>query len=144
MEEKQVLKYEEIRIGEELEAQYELTPELVREYAQGIDDYNPWFLQDCPPLEGPVAHPSLIFWQNLNLIKSRYSLAGCVDVRHDVQLLRPVRVGQTIRLRGRLADKYVKREREYVVVECLALDEEGREVCRDRNTLLLRYQKRTP
>lgn len=30
MEEKLVLKYEEIQVGEELEAQYELTPKLVR------------------------------------------------------------------------------------------------------------------
>ena len=142
MEEKQVLKYEDIQIGEELETEYELTPDLVQEYAQGIDDRNPWFLQDWPTLGGPVAHPALVAYQNLKLIKSKYSLAGCVDVRHDVRFLRPVRPGQTIRLKGRLVDKYIKREREYVVVECLALDEDGQEVCRDRNTLLLRYQKR--
>ena len=142
MEEKQILKYDEIQIGEELETQYELTPDLVKEYAQGIDDYNSWFLQDCPTLGGAVAHPTLIAYQNLQLLKTKYSLAGCVDVRHDIQFLHPARLGQTIRVKGRLADKYIKREREYLVVEHITLDEEGWELCRDRQTLLLRYQKR--
>jgi acyl dehydratase len=144
MEEKQVFKYEDIEIGEELEASYELNLDLVREYAQGIGDHNPWFLEDCQPLGGAVAHPTLIAYKNLQLVKSKYSLAGCVDVSHEIQFLRPARVGQTIQLKGRLVDKYIKREREYLVVEYLAMDEQGNELCRDRNTLLLRYQKRTP
>lgn len=109
MDEKQDLKYEDIQIGEEFAAVYKLNLDLVREYAQGIDDYNPWFLQDCPPWGGPVAHPTLVASQNVKLFSSKYSLAGCVDVRHEIQFLRPARLGQTIQLKGRVADKYIKR-----------------------------------
>jgi hypothetical protein len=51
-------------------------------------------------------------------------------------------MGKVIKLYGKLVDKYVKRGREYLVMECRSVDEDGIELCRDRRTIIIRYAKR--
>ena len=43
---------------------------------------------------------------------------------------------------GTLVDKYLKRGREYLVMDCRSVDEDGIEICRDRRTIIVRYTKR--
>ena len=53
----------------------------------------------------------------------------------------PARVGTTIKVYGTLVDKYLRRGREYLVMECRSVDEDGIEICRDRRTIIIRYAK---
>jgi len=81
---------------------------------------------------------------SLRLPKTKYETKGWVHVKHDTTFLRPAQVGQTIRLWGRISDKYIRREREWAEYEYRIVDEVGEEICRGKNTMLFRYQKRSP
>jgi acyl dehydratase len=81
----------------------------------------------------------LIVAQHVRLFKTKYSTAGNVHTRHQTQFLNPARIGKKIRLSGKLVEKYIKRGREYLVVECRSVDEDGVEICRDRRTIITRY-----
>lgn len=141
MNEKKPLIFEDMPVGEEYADEYVLTPELARDYAAGIEDLNPWYLEQSP-FGGPVANPILLVAQHARLFKTVYSTAGNVHTRHETQFLNPARLGKTIKIYGKLVDKYIKRGREYLVMDCRSVDEDGVELCRDRRTIITRYTKR--
>jgi acyl dehydratase len=141
MTEKKPMVFEDMPVGEEYEDEYVLTPELARDYAEGIEDFNPWYLEQSP-FGGPVANPMLIVAQHARLFKTKYTTAGNVHTRHETQFLNPARIGKKIKLHGTLVDKYIRRGREYLVMECRSVDEDGIEICRDRRTIITHYAKR--
>jgi len=133
--------FDDLSIGEEYTDEYVLTPEMAQDYAEGIADLNPWYLEHSP-FGGPVANPMLIVAQHARLFKTRYATGGNVHTRHETQFLNPARIGKVIKVYGTLVDKYLKRSREYLVMECWSVDEDGIEICRDRRTIIIRYAKR--
>ena len=141
MDVKQPMVFEDMPVGEEYADEYVLTPEMAREYAEGIEDVNAWYLEHSP-FGGPVANPILIVAQHVRLFKTKYATAGNVHTRHETQFLNPARIGKKIKVYGKLVDKYVKRGGEYLVMECRSVDEDDIEICRDRRTVLIRYTKR--
>ena len=80
--------------------------------------------------------------QHVRLLKTKYVTAGNVHTRHETRFLNPPRIGKKIHVYGTLVDKYIKRGREYLVLECRSVDEDGVEICRDRRTVMTRYAKR--
>jgi acyl dehydratase len=138
---KEPIVFEDMSVGEEYTDEYLLTPELAQEYATGIEDSNPWHLEHSP-FGGPVANPILIVAQHVRLFKTKHATAGNVHTRHETQFLNPARIGKKIKVSGKLVDKYIKRGREYLVMECRSVDEDGVEICRDRRTIITRYAKR--
>jgi acyl dehydratase len=50
---------------------------------------------------------------------------------------RPLRVGETVSTRGRIADVYQKRQLQFVVAEAVVTDDRGEEVARSRSTVLV-------
>jgi acyl dehydratase len=142
MDEKQPMVYEQIPLGEEYEDEYVLTPELARDYAEGIEDDNPWYLEQSP-FGRPIANPILILAQHARLFKTKYVTAGNVHTRHETQFINPAYLGKTIKVSGKLVEKYVKRGRAYLVMECRSVDEDGVEICRDRRTIITTYEKRS-
>jgi acyl dehydratase len=140
MDDKQPLVFKDMPVGEEYEDEYVLTPEMAQDYAEGVEDLNPWYLERSP-FGGPVANPILIVAQHARLFKTKYSTAGNVHTRHETQVLNPARIGKKIKIYGKLLDKYIKRGREYLVMECRSVDEDGVEICRDRRTIITRYAR---
>ena len=61
-----------------------------------------------------------------------------IHVACEFRLFRRVRAGERLRISGRIADKFVKRGRPYVVIETQTEDEQGRLVSRERNTVIAR------
>jgi acyl dehydratase len=141
MDDKQPLAFDDLPVGEEYADEYVLTPELACDYAEGVADLNPWYLEHSP-FGGPVANPILIVAQHARLFKTKYVTAGNMHTRHETQFLNPARIGKLIKVSGKLVDKYVKRGHEYLVMECLSVDEDGVEICRDRRTIIIRYARR--
>jgi acyl dehydratase len=141
MDDKQPMVFEDLPIGEEFADEYVLTPDLARDYAEGIADVNSWYLEHSP-FGGPVANPILIVAQHARLFKTKYITAGNVHTRHETQFLNPARIGKVIKVYGKLVEKYLKRGREYLVMECRSVDEDGIEICRDRRTIITHYAKR--
>lgn len=141
MDDKRPMVFEDIPVGEEYEDEYLLSAEMAEDYAQGIEDLNPWY-REHSPFGGPVANPMLIVAQHVRLFKTKYITAGNVHTRHETRFLNPARIGKTIKVSGKLVEKYLKRGCEYLVVECRSVDEDGIEICRDRRTIITHYPKR--
>ncbi len=102
-----------------------ITEEMVQHYVDGLEEPNTWYTQDSP-FGGPVA-PAIIFQDLSSRFKGWYldNLYGNLWMRQEWKLYAPVRVGQTLHCRARVADRYPKRDREVVAQEVHLRDDAG-------------------
>ena len=109
-----------------------ITPELVRGYAEGTADDNPWYSGDSP-FGGPVA-PALILHSECYQDLSWYlpNLYGNLHARQEWELFHPIMVGDTVTARSLIVDRYVKRDRDFIVKEVSCYGADGRLLNRGR------------
>jgi len=123
----------EIYVGRDFGSfEFEITPELVRTYTAGTGDVHPWYT-GASPLGGPIA-PALILHSAPFRRLDWYlpNLFGNLHAREECEFLAPVMVGERLQSRSLIVDRYLKREREYVVNETLLFNAAGRLVTRLR------------
>jgi|CXWL01.1.fsa_nt_gi acyl dehydratase len=117
-----------------------ITPELVAHYSGSVDDHNAIYT-GASPFGGPVA-PGLVLHSEVYEYRdhpkagapSWYlpNLYGNLHARQEWELFRPLMVGDAVSARSFIADRFVKRGRDYVVNEVLYADVEGAIVARGR------------
>lgn len=121
----------ELEEGDEGTWEMTVSPELVILFADGVEDYNPWYeAWPVPPGSSPfgpaVAPPLLLpFWQNWFHRQGRNTTeVGGVATGWRTEFVAPCPVGRTVRYHGRVTKKYVKRQRQYVEREFTIEDAE--------------------
>jgi len=104
---------------------YEITPELVATYIAGTGDDNPWY-RGKSPLGGALA-PALILHSAVyrNLEWYLPNIYGNLHARQEWQFFAPVKVGELLTTRAVIVDRYLKRDREYVVDEVIVTNAAG-------------------
>ncbi len=127
--------WDDICVGDELGTiQYRVSPEMVKDYVESLDDPDPWYLEDSP-FGGPIVPPFYLCDDYLRLLVQATYPVGALHARGEYEFKHPIKAGTLLTVRGRIADVYVKRERKYMIVETIATDESGNEICRGRTTL---------
>ncbi len=106
---------------------YDVTPELVRFYADALDDPSPLYRELAP---------SLLFHSECYKVLGEWYLAnlfGNLHARQDWELFQPVPIGAAVRTRSTIIERYHKRGRDYVVNETdVMADDDGRLLVRGR------------
>ncbi len=123
----------DIQVGLDLGGhEYQITSELVRDYAEGVDDHHQWYT-GASPFGGPVA-PALILHSEVYKFGGWYlpNVWGNLHARQEWQLLAPITVGERVATRSTIIDRYVKRARDYVVNEVQLFSSDGRLLMRGR------------
>jgi acyl dehydratase len=116
-----------------------ITDHIVKSYVYAIDDYHPWYLQDSP-LGGRIAPTTLLTRALLDMLYLEYDAIRlrALHVRQELELLRPVKMGQRVTLHARVTDKFLKRGEPYVVLAAQASDEHGKTLIRTKQTEIFR------
>ncbi len=114
------------------ERHIDITPELVSHYSESVGDYHPWYAGESP-FGGPVA-PALILHSEVYRYQGWYlpNVYGNLHAKQEWELFQPISVGERVTTRSTIVDRYVKRDREYVVNEVTCLGADGRLVNRGR------------
>ena len=107
--------YDQLEIGEPLGSyEYLLTQEMLDAFRQSVGD------PDAPFPTLAVKHDStalqLVYHDNI----------GGVNAGNEVEFFNPPVPGKRIKVTGRVADKYARRDKPYLVIEATAIDEDGR------------------
>lgn len=129
----QIFEPAEIHVGRDFGgAEYEITPAVVENYIAGTGDDHPWY-RGASPIGGSIA-PALILHSAVFRNHDWYlpNIFGNLHARQEWEGFAPVRVGERLHSRSIIIDRYLKRDREYVVNECLILNAEGQIVQRSR------------
>jgi len=110
-----IFDYEKAEIGEDLGSyEYTLTQEMMDAFRSSVDDPEAPF-----PTLG-VKHDATAF----ALVYD--DPIGTVNAGNEVEFFNPPIVGKKISVKGRIADKYLRRDKPYIVIEATAIDEDGR------------------
>jgi acyl dehydratase len=106
--------------------EYRITPERVALYEAGTEDRNPLHREIAPAL--------LLHSECYTFLQDWYlpNIVGNLHAKQEWELFRPMRVGDRVRTRAFVAERYRKRNREYVVCETLTFAEDGAVVSRGR------------
>jgi acyl dehydratase len=111
---------------------YQITPELIAKYVEGTGDDNPWYRGNSP-LGGAVA-PALILHSAVYRTLEWYlpNIYGNLHARQEWEIFAPAMVGETLHTRSLIVERYLKRDREYVVNEVIVSNSSGHIVSRSR------------
>ena len=121
-------KYDDVQIGEELGSyEYVLTQEMLDSFRASVQDPDACF----PTLA--VKHDATA----LNMVYD--DQVGGVNAGNEVEFFNPPIVGKRIFVKGKIHDKYLRRDKPYMVIEATAVDEDGRMLERLRT-----YQMKKP
>lgn len=124
-----------VEVGDELQRELHITSELVILYADGVEDYNPWYegwrmntwyIDGQSPFGGAVVPPMLVshFVLSVQFDHTKPFAIGSIHTFHDSELHQPIPVGATVRIHTRAVDKFEKRGRRYVRHEVTVTDVE--------------------
>ncbi|HAT34135.1 MAG TPA: hypothetical protein DCS82_00340 [Rhodospirillaceae bacterium] len=120
-----VINYDILDIGREFRSDDQLIrPEDVEAYAYAVDDYDPFFFHPGPWGE-PVAHPTFLANQALFLRHNHFVVPAGLHARMIYDFAAPLRLGKRARTVGTLADKYLRRDKPYMVTEYRTETEDG-------------------
>ena len=110
-----VFDYDKVEIGEPLGSyEYVLTQEMLDNFRASVDD------PDAPFPTLAVKHDATA----LNMVYD--DTTGGVNAGNEVEFFNPPVPGKKILVTGRIADKYMRRDKPYLVIEATATDEDGR------------------
>jgi len=107
--------YDKVEIGEELGSyEYVLTQEMLDNFRLSVED------PDAPFPTLAVKHDATAFAMVYE------DNVGGVNAGNEVEFYNPPIPGKTIKVTGRVANKYLRRDKPYLVIEATAIDEDGR------------------
>jgi len=132
--------WENIEVGEEYgPVETAISDHDLKSYAYAVDDFHPWYMRNSP-FGGRVVPPALLSTALFNLLYLTYDprLVRGLHAREELQLCRPIVLGQQVKLSARVADKFVKRGEQYIIVEGDAADDRGKTLIRTRQAEILR------
>ena len=121
----------EVHVGRDLGGRtVTIVPTDVAHYEAGLGGATPGLTL----ASGAVAAPALLFHSEVYRSLAWYlpNIFGNLHARQEWQLFAPLTVGATVRTRSTVVERYVKRNREYVVNEVLLTDDGGRWLQRSR------------
>ena len=90
-----------VEIGDELSRELEITPELVILYADGVEDYNPWYeawrmntwrIPGESPFGGAIVPPLLVshFVLSVQFDHTKPFAIGSIHTFHDTEIVEPI------------------------------------------------------
>lgn len=101
-----------------------IRPEDVEAYAFAVEDHDPWFFEPGP-FGNPIVHPTLLANQALLMRHNHYFVPAGLHARMIYNFLDAIPLGTRARTLGRMAEKYMRRDKPYMVTEYQTATEEG-------------------
>lgn len=135
--------YEQIVVGLDLGTmQWTPSDEDIDKQCRIDADFDPMFEAFSSAASERIAPPQLSYRPPRWLFSRIYNVRG-VLYRWELENLAPMRSGVELTLSGKIVDKWIKADREFVEFEVTGTDPEGRDIFRTRRVHALDVIKRT-
>lgn len=122
--------------------EYTLSPFVVREYCHAVELHHEYFQGSFDQ----IAPPTMIHLEKLRLYRHACP-AGTgptarVHIEYDASFYEAVRVGEKLRVQGKVSERYAKRGRDYVRLDIeLRAASDNRLLMTYRDTVILAYRQ---
>ncbi|MCL5962608.1 MAG: MaoC family dehydratase [Chloroflexi bacterium] len=132
---------DKLEIGQELNPyRYRIDVADVERHLESVGVSPVGFLTDSP-WGRPVVPPGMFAMDTDLLTHLTFDYNPGVHVSSDMEYLAPAFVGKAYTCRGWIVDKYNRKGNDYMVVEAVTVDEDGREIARNRHATIFRLGK---
>ena len=116
--------FEEIEVGKDLGViEWTVSEADIDKQCMLDDDPHPWFMVDSP-FDGRIAPPQIQYRPPRWLLSRNYNIRG-VFYKWEFENVKPIRPNVKIKVTGRITDKWIKNDREFVEFETVAHDDTG-------------------
>lgn len=134
------LRYEDVMVGEELRPlPFHISSEEGALWAAGADDHSSWYI-DASPFGEAIVQPAMFSVDPINLIRHNFQRKASIFAACDLAYRAPGFVDRGYTISGYVVDKYERKGNQYIVVDSMTADEDGREIVRTRYTSLVRLR----
>jgi acyl dehydratase len=137
------LALESLAVGQELSPlTYRLSLSHAAAWARNASDDSPWY-RDGSPFDGPVVHPAWFARDAIELIRHDFAFKATVHAASDISYLHAGLPDRDYTVYGTVVDAYERKGNDFLVVDTLTVDQDGREIARNRHTsvIALRSEK---
>ena len=111
---RELLDWDALKVGETFEKfQYVLTADMIEAYRQGV-------------MDPEASYPTISHKVDVKQYNNKYRDNGSVNARCAFYCYNPPVAGKRITVRAWIADKYLRRGKNYIVTEAVSVDEDGR------------------
>lgn len=118
-----------------------ITEDVLRCYLSAIESQHSWYLEGSP-FGRPIV-PSTIFDEEvLRMLDSVYERFGSIHAKQEYEFKSPAFVGERLRVKTRITDKYIERGRGWMVLDMEVIGEDGREICYDKHFSVVSLEER--
>lgn len=139
---KKLLLFDELEVGREFQPSvYALTEETIQKYAAAVEDMNSLY-QDKETAQkssfkGLIGHPTTAAIYTLSAIMTEGDMPpGGIHAKQYFEFVSPPRPGDTLTTQAKVVEKYIKRERNYVVFETTTVNQKGEKVVGGKMTAI--------
>ena len=130
--------YSNMVVGEELptlELQYD--EEMQGRMLIALEDENPWYWKQSPWGE-PILHHALLDDAPMASAVRRYDYPfGFVHARQETEFYNPLPVGKPVKVYSKVVELYRRRDKGYIVIESLVVDEDGTKILLSRKHAMI-------
>lgn len=137
-----VMELDKMKVGEELpDMEVNFDEDMQGRFLAALKEENPWYYSESP-WGGPLTYHPLLDDAPMESVMYRYQYPfSFVHARQETEFINPLPLGKRAHVKTKVADKYVKRGRGYIVIESLVIDEDGTEILRSRNHAMIDDQR---
>lgn len=115
--------FDKVQVGDrfpETPMHFAVTEEQVRGFLEATDCQSDGYAKGTGTAPSMLASVYLV-----ELLKRRNSPPGGIHAKQSIKFARGLRIGETLSLQGVVVEKYVRRDRPYVVSDFTATDADG-------------------
>ena len=117
--------YDRLIVGEQLgHLEYKVTEELLQEFREAVG-------------YPEAAFPHLAVKEYIEVLRRKHGTLDFISAKHKDRYFHPPIINKRVQVSGWVREKYQRRGRNWLVVETLAIDEDGREIVRSEHAFLV-------
>ena len=133
-----VMEFDKLEVGETLpEMRIVYDEDMQGRFLAALQEENHWYYKKSP-WGSPLTYHPLIDDAPMEAAMQRYQYPfSFVHARQETEFINPLPLGKPAHITTKIVDKYVKRDKGYIVIESLIVDEDGVEIMRTRNHAMI-------
>lgn len=132
---------EHLAVGQELSPRtYRLSLDEAIAWAAEADNQHAWYREPSPFGGRPIVHPVLFARDPIRLLRHNFAYKATIHAATDLAYQGAGWPDRDYTVYGFIADAYERKGNSYVVVDTLTVDQDGREIVRNRHTSLIRLR----
>ncbi len=134
--------YEDFVVGTEFKpVDWVVSPDQITYFCEANEDYHEWYMVDSP-FGGRVCPPIMNFRPVRGLLSAMYNVRGLLYV-YETENFEPVKPNVKIHVTGKITNKWIKNDKEFIEFQATGVDESGTLIFRSRRVHVLDAVPRT-